>query len=724
MWDEWMGVRYAIRNRPINLPNDRPTHFTEEDEARLINIERKLLQLTQKVVANEGQEERRLRDIESFEQQKAELVQKRRSLTEWEYTEISRCIFGWETLTGEHYFWLRFCRIRRNIDGGGAEMISPDYRADEDWYWRNIRRCRQDATGLVGGKKRRYGNTWKFTALACYEMIFRNSSVFFVTANEDDGKKFFKDYFGQMWELLPPFLKSWKPAVADNATWKSFAASDTVSFVREYFFQELKIDEKEKFSLGLKRPGKEAPNCNLRTASAKNDEGLVGDGVSLVMIDEAGEMTRLPDVLNKIIPMLSSGSNRKRAGYLLALGTVGNMDGAGHVFKTVYKTPGHIYGLNKVLIPGWMGEGYDKCGNVNRQETEAEIRTRISELVEAKRMDLIVQERQKYPLTEEDMFLEDNAKKLMPMLYVEQARTIMDAENCNQNLRFGTFMRTERGKVEFVDQQAIPSNDKTNPEEIGYCQWVIAEEPMRNRLYKNMYVAGCDPIDMDKTSRSLSKVGYVLSDFAGVIYKRMCGIGEIKDNMVAWYVGRHENLDMCYEQMLLCQEWYSYTTDQVGLASELDHCKVNIEDQRGQRMWTYYRDRNALDYISYGVGAAIDGKRGDKWGFHNDASWWGWAYKDGQEWWPVNYTNVKCYKLVREAGLLGGNDNTDLSVAFFAARQLAREYNMRDTNLGGAKQITNSPVKKTVYYDVVGGKIVPTYGRRVNRKQYYQKPTQ
>jgi hypothetical protein len=523
-----------------------------------------------------------------------------------------------------------------------------------------------------------------------------------------------------MWELLPPFLKSWKPAVADNATWKSFAASDSVSFVREYFFDTLKMDEKEKFSLGLKRPGKEAPNCNLRTASAKNDEGLVGDGVSLVMIDEAGEMTRLPDVLNKIIPMLSSGSNRKRAGYLLALGTVGNMDGAGHVFKTVYKTS-HLYTLNKVLIPGWMGEGYDKSGNVNREIVEAELRLRIAELMEAKRVDLVVQERQKYPITEEDMFLEDNAKKLMPMLYVEQARTNMDALDVNNSLKFGTFMRNRLGKVEFVDQTPMFSNDKTNPEEIGYCQWVIAEEPSIERLYKNMYVAGCDPIDMDKTSRSTSKVGYVLSDFAACIYKRMCGVGDTKDTMVAWYVGRHENLDTCYEQTLLCQEWYSYITNPNGTGTELDHVKINIEDQRGQRMWAYYRDRNALDYISYGVGAAIDGKRGDKWGFHNDSAWWGWAYKDGQEWWPVNYMNVRCYKLVREAGLLGGNENTDLSVAFFAARQLAREYNQRETNMGGPKQITNSAVKKRVYYDIVGGQVRPTYGQRTNRKQYYQK---
>ncbi len=103
-WDEWMGVRYAIRNKPVKLPNDRPSAFSEEDEARLINIERKLLQLSQKVVASEGQEERRLKDIESFEIQKAELVQKRKPLTDWEYTEIARCIFGWETLTGEHYF--------------------------------------------------------------------------------------------------------------------------------------------------------------------------------------------------------------------------------------------------------------------------------------------------------------------------------------------------------------------------------------------------------------------------------------------------------------------------------------------------------------------------------------------------------------------------------------------------------------------------------------------
>lgn len=686
-WDTYMGVPFVLRAKPMKRIEDDRCGFSEEDDRELEGIvasieKSKKMPPVSTISARKNREE----ELEVLETRQAQLLKQREKRTAWEHKQIRRCLSGLGHMVGFFYFYYNFVWIQKNEDAEGEVgrnvPIQLDYRSCDDWITRMLDGVLSDKTGIALVKRRRWGWSWILAAFCLWIMLFKDGSVFFVTVDEGDQKKFF-DRINFIHDRLPPYLR--KEMINNALERKKYAPSPTIC-------------------AAFGRDVSKSSDAEIRCAAASNPSSATGGTMSAVIIDEAGEIPKLLEILGIAMPMLAGSSGLDRAGCLILGGTTGKMDVSGHILRQIFMNPKPFH-VRPVFVPGWMGVYPDALGNDDKEQAIRKIHEQIKAWEDGGFAEQAAEERRKYPLTPNDAFSRTSSDKAWPTVKITEAEKLF-YEN-RFPIKYGLFFRDRTGDIRFRQQEPNPSGDKMFPEHVGYNQVQIFEEPLSSAaLWEHPYVMGTDPIDLDLIKAPGGRaLRYQPSDFAFCVYKRYQNVGGRYDWPVAWYYGRPEDLEDAFEQCLSAAIYYHDASN-------------NIERQKGARLFNYIEKFGDIEkHIAWGTGESKQLESDIRsWGFHSTPRWVGYATRSGREWWKHNYHLPVPRRFIDES-LAFGEQNTDLAVAFVSAVEWAKELDHREEQ-GGANRYRNQKDKKepvNLWTRAASGIAVPTQGpgRRV-----------
>lgn len=673
-WRIEQGHPYLIRSSKVYRVGSNPSEFTRENELKywenrnLIAQAKKTLEILQQPHAIESKEQY----IKKLTEENNEVEEAYKEYLKWEFREIAKCLLGSGTMSGMHYFYYNFVWIEENIKGGVRRAIKPIYRACDDWLFRMIMKHQSIGRGMVGGKRRQFGWSWMVLAKDLYSVALNGRKHFTVSKDEKDLKKFFKRMTESI-NRLPTFLQN--EMGEDSEDTKSFHPNAKVQYVKEV----LKLVER----------GNEPLMGRIRSSPPRNANQAAGDTLNEASIDEIGEIENVDEIWDKVEPALMEGNSLDRAGAFFGMGTVGKMEKYGHKFRAFWRDA-EVNGLDQIIIYGWMGIDVDEYGNEDKDLNIKKIRDRVATLEANGNIDRAITYRQKYPLSVEDMFLKSKSYGLWPSSVIEVAEKRLEKNKSKKYIKYGRFVRNDTG-VTFVEEDPNPSRDKIEHEdELGYNQvrLLLGEDEPKNIPYKYAYVGGADPITLNKDIHKEveSKSRYMHSDFSVCIYKRLEEVGGISNLPVAFYSGRSADVRHDYEQALCLAIYYN--------------APINIERNKGDKMYDYFRDNGYDHLIAQGVGqvATMGAVKPAAWGFNNSETWWTRMIVSGIQWWTT-HGHQKCFfkRLISESYVIR-EENTDDGVSFLAALQLSEEIDARDRNYGRLAEGTTKMTNNLVYH--------------------------
>lgn len=671
-WETYMDIVHVVRKTRVQRAAPPTSDFTQDDQELIEKLEEKIEELTNKPpAAFKAAREKREETIEEFQAQLDDLYIKRAGLTAWEDQQIYRCIHGHRTMTGFHYFLYNF-GYYEHIKDGRKYTIRPDYRAADDWVSRLILQTQKKRAGIIAAKRRRFGWSWIMVAWVIYHILFDDGNVFFVTKDDGDREKFF-ERINFFYDRLPPFLK--KPRDRDAVRIKTWLPSERIAKIRNI-------------------PIEDIPKATLRTGSPKNKESVEGDTVSCFIIDEAGKIDNLMQVIMLGLPMLAGKDGITQEGMLILGGTAGEMSGSGAQLQRLFKKP-DAFDLTPVAVLAWMGAKMDEYGNDMPEATMEWARKKRKFLEEAGEIKLLTDFKQQYPFDIDEIFSIDDSNKTWPVKKITEARDLYE-EQWSKKIKYGRFTRELSGVIRFVPEKARPSINADFEHHIGHNQVLILEDPDVALMgEEHAYVMGVDPVSQNKDKyKELAgsvKTKYLNSDFAFVVHKRLGSVGSKSNHPVCMYAGRHGDLDICFEQAVLAAEYYG--------------CQMNIESNMGGRMHSYVLQHNP-DLIAYGTSAVSDmrNNRAVTWGTTTNEGWWIRMSEIGENWWAKNYLLPNFLRLIDESMDIHER-NTDVLVAWLLALQFAEEVNTRDNF---KKLSAEAKREKIAIWQQRNGRFVPT----------------
>jgi hypothetical protein len=383
----------------------------------------------------------------------------------WEDEEIRRCREGWKEMTGKHYFYWRWCKIKH----ASGRVSSPDYRRIDDEHFKLVESClRGDSRGkgVICVKRRRNGASWRSAADLLHEAtLFPNSDIGVQSKSDDDVKIFLNEKLKHIYSNLPDFLRA---ATYGNSLLK------------------LKFGKKEKDKHGNVVTKGNGSNIVCKSPTDTNWEGM---GLKYWSVDEAGKTKNIENITSMTLPCLCDEDGFSRIGFAFLYGTAGDIDTVGDGFKKMWYNS-DAYDFIKFFIPGWSGLMCDEYGN---EDIEGAIRWILEErekkkgLGERKYFDFI----QQYPLTPEEAFMQSSSS----WVNVAKVRARIDELQKNPiKMQKGFFDMDDHGNVTFY-----PSSNPTD-------QMVsILEHPVDG--VDDLYKGGADPYDHKKTKAGAGSSG-------------------------------------------------------------------------------------------------------------------------------------------------------------------------------------------------------------------------
>jgi hypothetical protein len=179
-------------------------------------------------------------------------------------------------------------------------------------------------------------------------------------------------------------------------------------------------------------------------------------------------------------------------------------------------------------------------------------------LEETLQFDLLKKETMYYPLTEEELFLIDDADNIFADVreICRQQLTYLESIDCDE--QWGWMTRdAETGQPKFIKAkpgQAPVQEFPTGEKEDKDAPIIIWSEPMEGQEFGVLHVAGGDPYNQDESFYSPS-LGTLY------IYRRMYDpmSGNFQNQFVACYAARPKNIGKWREQVRLLLEWYGAT---------------------------------------------------------------------------------------------------------------------------------------------------------------------
>lgn len=516
--------------------------------------------------------------------------------------QARRCQEGYEVdgvkITGYHYFYLNFCRIKLTEESleegkskkkkkiGTKKFIFPDFwDGDYDYFWAvEIARngitqkeldklqLENNPTDLDGGnhivlvKRRRAGYSYKNASMAACNYTFNRGSLTIIGAYET--KYLYPRGTMTMTSEYLNFIDA-------NTAWSKRRLISTREHIKSGFKEVVNGVEIIK-----------GYQSEITAISFKDKpDAARGKDASLILLEECGTMAGLKSVYAATLPSVQDGNIT--TGLMILFGTGGAMQSGILDFESMFYDPetydflpfNNVWDESAIGTCGYFFPDYqnkvgfiDKEGNSDKKGAKlyAEgLRDSIRRTAkDPQAIDLHIVER---PFCPREGFLQAT-NNIFPVADLNAWRNKLLITGLSKNIAVhGNLLKVD-GEVKFKPSESVrPIVDfpPKNTSDLTGCVTVY-QTPYRDASGKapsGLYIVCCDPYAHDKSTGVSIGATYVI--------KRMNNFSQPDDMIVASYVGRPASQDQYNDILFMLAEYYN--------------AKIGFENDRG----------NIIDYAKY-----------------------------------------------------------------------------------------------------------------------------
>ena len=401
--------------------------------------------------------------------------------------------YGYDDMCGMMYAHFNYFKIHDRAKGG---MILPKYRHYENLTFSLIESCLYGANnyfednsgkGLVYLSRRGFGKSADFGSVAISAISTMKEVVVKATSKDLlDVEKFLKDKIKMTYYEMKPYLRY----------------SEMVNNRGEFH-----IGKETKTNDGLTIV---AGNNSRIIGSAPTLASLEGGGARIVIIDEAGKIKGLTELVDNMLPSLCGEDGITRVGVPLIGGVAGEVDTFGTDYQELWDKA-EMRKLLRWFVPGWAGMRMDEFGN---DDIEQAVEIIFTERVNAQKISesVLVGNLKQYPLTPEEALNSSTTG-------------ILNREKINfQCAVLGSNPKlTKKGKMYWVNEESKVAG--FSPNDNGKVE--ILEQPLPFMEFNNKYIGFIDAYDIkekNEKATNFSKQSIEGSVGACYIYKRDTGL--------------------------------------------------------------------------------------------------------------------------------------------------------------------------------------------------------
>lgn len=470
-----------------------------------------------------------------------------RSWNEYWDEQDKRCRDGYTVggirITGEHYAYLNFARIKITVgEGKNAKKYEafPAFLDMDYYYYHELEKAKTNREGVIVAKSRRKGFSFKGSWNCVYEYNWNRDQLAIISA-------FMGDYCQSTMNMALDMLNF----INKHTDWAKRKLIDTRNHIKSGFKEVINNIQVES---GYK--------SEIMTMSFKdNPFKSIGRSAAIMLFEEAGRWPGLIDAYILSKPLFSDGEIM--IGIPIIYGTGGDIEGGTQDFSEMFYNP-KAYGL-RAYKNVWDDAGVGECGwfvadewykrpyvdadgNSDREKARlANMHTR--EIVKKSGTKRAYEKTvTQMPNTPAEAFLRLTGNRF-PGTDLLARLSRLEADSRIKDADFiGDLSLNEDGKIEWkLNPKLKPINSfplKGDDDTEGCI--VIFEHPKTdeyNQIQTNRYIGGLDPYSQNQaTTESLGSC---------FIYDRLT------KRIVAEYTARPETSNEYYEQVRRLLMYYN-----------------------------------------------------------------------------------------------------------------------------------------------------------------------
>jgi len=453
----------------------------------------------------------------------------------WWKEQKRRCFEGYDVggvhITGDHYWYLNYWKIRGRDSETGRKTLIPPRFLDMDYHYFNIlEKARNEGKHVVVAKARQKGFSEKHACLMGKEFTFFPHSQTIITAGEEK-------YSNATMRMCVRGLNSLK-----NTEFYKRRQPDTL----EYIMARYKIIEKG-------APFWKGYQSEIYNITSKNNpQATIGKSPSLIIFEEAGRFPGLVEAFKYIQPALEAEG--EVTGFAIIVGTGGDMDKGAAELEEIFYSPEayNMYSFNNdwedemdtqigYFCPSWKYKIIDKDGNSNKSKSLELIEHNRETARKSRSADAYVTTITQDPIIPSEAFMRTGGNMFNQALLNQQYTKIRNTKSLSN--------MGDIGRLEWIKDK---KGNKTGVEFIHDTNGslVIFEHPDLDATgiaFMNLYVGGTDSYDKDHAETSDSKGSCS-------IYKMFKDINSTSNIFVARYTERPKTAEIFFrETAKLCK---------------------------------------------------------------------------------------------------------------------------------------------------------------------------
>lgn len=491
---------------------------------------------------------------------------------------------GGAFITGDHYFYLNYCPIKRTVSKGQKAAKKgfdfPDFWDGDYNYFHSLDIARNGITperlkelnlevlplDLEGGKHvvvakaRRKGFSFKNAALCVNR--YNNTRDFSTVIGAYDKKYLFPKGTMEMVHRYVRFLDQ-------HTAWaKKRQYADTQMHIKASYKEEVNGVVSEK---GYKSEIEAVTFMN-------NPHAARGKSPDLFLWEEAGDFDNLLDAIAVTKPAMEDGIYV--TGQMIAYGTGGDMDRGTIALSTLFYYP-ETYGFMRFeniwdegaagtscsyFVPEYQTKiGYiDDNGNSDSQRAIEDEKILRKELVSNPNGAMaLVKRMQEHPLEPKEAFLNSNVNEF-PVELLQNQLNRVKTHKLFQKKGQPCIITKSEGQVKVIPDlkgRLKPITEFPLQSQTSEGCLVVYEHPISNAP-RGLYKIGYDPYVQDQsTGPSLGSI---------IVYKSTNFITKTRDMIVAEYTGRPNTPDDCHRIAELLAEYYGTTIMHENMVKDVE----------------------------------------------------------------------------------------------------------------------------------------------------------
>ena len=476
------------------------------------------------------------------------------------------------TITGDHYFFLNYYRMKTpvkgldNIDGSKFEETFPTFCTEQYKWFHYVALCEYTNLDCNALKPRGVGWSEIAASMGLRNYTIKRQSQGIYTAFSTD---LLSNTITKIWDGMEFLNTSTRGGMKRLRMVKNTAEVRRAS-------QKLK----DGTEVGFK--------SEIRTVITDNPRKLRGSRVERLFFEESGSHPLLLKTYSQGQALVEVGATK--VGMRFTWGTGGDSGPALAGLASIFYDPKafnvlpykHTNNLQKEVvytgffIPAWamVWQCMDHRGFCSEEKGRRYYDK--NRLEKSNNAEALMIYKSEYCYVPEEALIREGNNRFDSEKLAEQLANIELHKIVKPPIK-GTLswpLDTSTGKHDFTKRPSFNLGESSKLE--------IVEYPMCDEHaipYANLYCAGIDSIDGDASTSSQANSGDV-SDFCIVIKKRQFGISEPK--YVAIYKDRPKDVRTAYDNAFKLLQWYN--------------CKAVVEATR-VGIITYFKEKNSLNYL-------------------------------------------------------------------------------------------------------------------------------